>query len=200
MLRSCTRLSTRFSFSFFTQSWEALWWISCAAGETSSFSVFVNHELDWPVLWVNCALFSCSDTRRCILKVAPWNLTQFAQIEKIRRVNPVSFITLADREGQVSEFYFGSSLNSWVPPSKFNLAVSLHISTQANSAHTKCLSCSNTYNPSASNINYKLFKFSLKNIRPCQFQAPGWYSNSQQDGNLDSLRKRTFPQILVLSE
>ena len=129
MSRSSTRLSTRFSFSFFTQSWEARWWISCAAGETSSFSVFINHELDWPVLWVNCALFSCSDTRKCILKVAPWNLTQFAQIEKIRRVNPVSFITLADREGQVSEFYFGSSLNSWVPPSKFNLAVSLHIST-----------------------------------------------------------------------
>ena len=197
MLRLFTRLSTRFSFSFFTQSWEALWWTSCAAGETSPFFSFYQSRI---VLWVNCSLFSCSDTRRCILKVAPWNLTQFAQIEKIRRVNPVSFITLADREGQVSEFYFGSSLNSWVPPSKFNLAVSLHISTQANSAHTKCLSCTNTYNPSASNINYKLFKFSLKNIRPCQFQAPGWYSNSQQEGNLDSLRKRTFPQILVLSE
>ena len=128
------------------------------------FSVFINHELDWPVLWVNCALFSCSDTRRCILKVAPWNLTQFAQIEKIRRVNPVSFITLADREGQVSEFYFGSSLNSWVPPSKFNLAVSLHISTQANSAHTKCLSCTNIHNPSAINMSYKLFKIPLKKI------------------------------------
>ena len=40
MLRSSTRLSTRFSFSFFTQSWEARWWISCAAGETSSFFSF----------------------------------------------------------------------------------------------------------------------------------------------------------------
>ena len=162
------------------------------------FLQFFNQS--WIVLRVNCALFSCSDTKKIVLNVAPWNLTQFAQIEKIRGVKPVSFITLADREGQVSEFYFGSSLNSWVPPSKFNLAVSLHISTQANSAHTKCLSCTNTNNPSASNKNYKLFQISLKNIRPCQFQAPGWYSNSQQDGNIDSLRKRTFSQILVLSE
>ena len=162
------------------------------------FLQFFNQS--WIVLRFNCALFSCSDTKKIVLNVAPWNLTQFAQIEKIRGVKPVSFISLADREGQVSEFYFGSSLNSWVPPSKFNLAVSLHISTQANSAHTKCLSCTNTYNPSASNNNYKLFQISLKNIRPCQFQAPGWYSNSQQDGNLDSLRKKTFSQILVLSE
>ena len=49
---------------------------------------------------------------KIVLNVAPWNLTQFAQIEKIQGVKPVSFITLADREGQVSEFYFGSSLNS----------------------------------------------------------------------------------------
>ena len=159
MLRSFTRLSTRSSFSFFTQSWEARWWISCAAGETSFFfSFLINHELSYEL---NCALFSCSDTKKIVLNVAPWNLTQFAQIEKIRGVNPVSFISLADREGQVSEIYFGSSLNSWVPPSKFNLAVSLHISTQANSAHMKCLSWTNIYNPSASNKNYKLFQISL---------------------------------------
>ena len=168
MLRSSMRLSTRFSFSFFTQSWEAQWWISCAAGGTSFFfSFLINHELSYE------SIVPYSVKNKIVLNVAPWNLTQFAQIEKIQGVKPVSFITLADREGQVSEFYFGSSLNSWVPPSKFNLAVSLHISTQANSAHTKCLSCTNIHNPSACNINYKLFQISLKNIRPCQFQAPG---------------------------
>ena len=156
MLRSSTRLSTRSSFSFFTQSWEARWWISCAAGETSFFfSFLINHELSYE------SIVPYSVKNKIVLNVAPWNLTQFAQIEKIRGVKPVSFITLADREGQVSEFYFGSSLNSWVPPSKFNLPVSLHISTQAYSEHTKCLSCTNTYNPSASNNHYKLFQISL---------------------------------------
>ena len=165
MLRSSTRLSTRFSFSFFIQSWEARWWISCAAGETSSFFSFYQSwiRLASPMSQL-CPIQLLGYKKKRVLKVGPWNLTQFAQIEKIRRVNPVSFITLADREGQVSEFYFGSSLNSWVPPSKFNLPVSLHISTQANSAHTKCLSCTNTYNPSASNMNYKLFKIPLKKI------------------------------------
>ena len=47
-------------------------------------------------------LLSCSGPKRCVLKSAPWNLTQFAQIEKTRGVKPVPFITLADREGQVS--------------------------------------------------------------------------------------------------
>ena len=197
MLRSSTRLSTRFSFSFFIQSWEARWWISCAAGETSPFFSFYQSwiRLASPMSQL-CPIQLLRYKKIC----SPLNLTQFAQIEKIRGVNPVSFITLADREGQVSEFYFGSSLNSWVPPSKFNLAVSLHISTQANSAHTKCLSCTNTYNPSASNINYKLFKFSLKNYKTLSisgtrmvFQQPArwkpWFSEEED-----------FSQILVLSE
>ena len=159
MLRSSTRLSTRSSFSFFTQSWEARWWISCAAGETSFFfSFLINHELSYESI----VPYSVAQIQKKIVRNdAPWNMTQFAQIEKIRGVKPVSFISLADREGQVSEFYFGSSLNSWVPPSKFNLAVSLHISTQANSANMKCLSWTNIYNPSASNKNYKLFQISL---------------------------------------
>ena len=151
---------------------------------------FFSFYQSWIVLRVNCALFSCSDTRRCILKVAPWNMTQFAQIEKIRGVNPVSFITLTDREGQVSEFYFGSSLNSWVPPSKFNLAVSLHISTQANSAHTKCLSCTNTYNPSASNMSQQVVQILFEKYKTLSisgtrmvFQQPArgkpWFSEGE---------------------